>query len=621
MHVNNQPDAMFAACLLMFLSATTLSRPRATLGILVGAVEATTLATTPLIHPPQPAQPEAAWKYLLLCSVGSRWRCLATLPPWPPPRQRGRTRTAAARTATPRRFDVAELAAAAFLLMLVGYGTKMGRPRCTHGFRMPTAKRLRRFPPSFRRVSNSILAILRMLECWTPRKWVISAKNAGRIRTSFDAGRGDADIQTDFKRMLAYSSVEHMGILALGAGIGGIAATGSMFHALNHSLTKAALFLVAGNILARYKTKNIPDVRGLLSTMRGDAVLWIAGILAITGAPPFGLFTSELMILRGIVSDGHWIIAVAFLLALAIAFASMLWTLTRMTWGKVPEGIQLQDSSIRSMFSASVPADFLAGVLRLAYMPTRGGSSSGRGSSVETGRAIAMLMLKNSQAVPFADIPHTTMGEWLRIVMDATQAGYGLSALFAVKDGERHQVFTVLSSREQHRIGVVRTTIGQAYPALTTDFPAAHWFERELYEQYGIEPEGHPWLKPIRFEPSVIPGRYVPDIGMAPFFEMEGQEVHEFGVGPVHAGVIEPGHFRFQCHGETVHHLEISLGYQHRELNAPWLATDHHHPPCRDGGGRCHGRTHRRVLPCNRGPRRCRTWTARADGTGNRNRT
>ncbi|HOH77959.1 MAG TPA: NADH-quinone oxidoreductase subunit C [Myxococcota bacterium] len=177
-----------------------------------------------------------------------------------------------------------------------------------------------------------------------------------------------------------------------------------------------------------------------------------------------------------------------------------------------------------------------------------------------------MLMLKNSQAVPFADIPHTTMGEWLRIVMDATQAGYGLSALFAVKDGERHQVFTVLSSREQHRIGVVRTTIGQAYPALTTDFPAAHWFERELYEQYGIEPEGHPWLKPIRFEPSVIPGRYVPDIGMAPFFEMEGQEVHEVGVGPVHAGVIEPGHFRFQCHGETVHHLEISLGYQHRGI-------------------------------------------------------
>jgi Ni,Fe-hydrogenase III large subunit len=71
-----------------------------------------------------------------------------------------------------------------------------------------------------------------------------------------------------------------------------------------------------------------------------------------------------------------------------------------------------------------------------------------------------------------------------------------------------------------------------------------------------VQPIGHPWLKPVRFTHSAI--------GVTDFFRVEGDEVHEVAVGPVHAGVIEPGHFRFQCHGERVFHLEISLGYQHR---------------------------------------------------------
>src|SRR5205085_1434161 len=85
-----------------------------------------------------------------------------------------------------------------------------------------------------------------------------------------------------------------------------------------------------------------------------------------------------------------------------------------------------------------------------------------------------------------------------------------------------------------------------------------HHFEREIAEQYGIEPEEHPWLKPVRFPPGG------PTIGDAEFFSVAGSEIHEVAVGPVHAGVIEPGHFRFNCHGERVIHLEISLGYQHR---------------------------------------------------------
>jgi Ni,Fe-hydrogenase III large subunit len=99
-----------------------------------------------------------------------------------------------------------------------------------------------------------------------------------------------------------------------------------------------------------------------------------------------------------------------------------------------------------------------------------------------------------------------------------------------------------------------------------------HLFEREIAEQWGAVPRGHPWLKPVRFVRSARPGRdawnraadQTPVVGVMDFYRVEGEEVHEVAVGPVHAGVIEPGHFRFQCHGEDVFHLEISLGYQHR---------------------------------------------------------
>lgn len=106
-------------------------------------------------------------------------------------------------------------------------------------------------------------------------------------------------------------------------------------------------------------------------------------------------------------------------------------------------------------------------------------------------------------------------------------------------------------------------TPGQNYPSLTARFPAAQIFERELWEQTGLMPVGHPWLKPVRYE-GVRQGQ----MADYPFFKVRGAEVHEVGVGPIHAGVIEPGHFRFMCHGEQVQHLEIQLGYQHRGVEA-----------------------------------------------------
>jgi len=131
----------------------------------------------------------------------------------------------------------------------------------------------------------------------------------------------------------------------------------------------------------------------------------------------------------------------------------------------------------------------------------------------------------------------------------------------------------VLADDANGRLSVARTNCdGTAFASLVPETAQAHLFEREIAEQYGVTFEGHPWLKPVRYHHSYRPAHDAwgrpPDAAILPgvtdFFRVEGNEVHEVAVGPVHAGVIEPGHFRFQCHGEQVFHLEIALGYQHR---------------------------------------------------------
>lgn len=125
--------------------------------------------------------------------------------------------------------------------------------------------------------------------------------------------------------------------------------------------------------------------------------------------------------------------------------------------------------------------------------------------------------------------------------------GRGDTRLFVVLTDDKNGVFYVSSAL--FKAGI------REYDSLTLDIPAFHIFEREFYEEFNIKPLGHPWLKPLRKNQDNYE-----------FFEMEGEEIHQVAVGPIHAGVIEPGHFRFMCNGETVYHLEIMLGYQHREV-------------------------------------------------------
>jgi Ni,Fe-hydrogenase III large subunit len=187
---------------------------------------------------------------------------------------------------------------------------------------------------------------------------------------------------------------------------------------------------------------------------------------------------------------------------------------------------------------------------------------------------ITLPQLHNGQALPLKDIPELAMPDFHSLILERVRRGRRISSLFGMPDGDQIMILAVLAHDSQGMLELCRTRVRDRYPALTPDVPQAHWFEREIAEQWGIVPEGHPWLKPIRFHTSYVPNRdawsrdkAMPiEPGVTNYFRVEGEEIHEVAVGPVHAGIIEPGHFRFQCHGENVLHLEIELGYQHRGI-------------------------------------------------------
>ncbi|MBI4979531.1 MAG: NADH-quinone oxidoreductase subunit C [Spirochaetes bacterium] len=174
------------------------------------------------------------------------------------------------------------------------------------------------------------------------------------------------------------------------------------------------------------------------------------------------------------------------------------------------------------------------------------------------------ISFRNFTAVSRSTVPVMPMNEFCTEIRTLVSRGLRVVLFFGMREPDGITIYAVLADDERSALyaGSSRiTTDLTSYPSLTTDIPSIHLFERELWEETGIVPEGHPWLKPVRFGH----GRHdSTELHQYPFFHMEGSAVHEVAVGPVHAGVIEPGHFRFQCTGETVHHLEIQLGYQHR---------------------------------------------------------
>lgn len=179
-------------------------------------------------------------------------------------------------------------------------------------------------------------------------------------------------------------------------------------------------------------------------------------------------------------------------------------------------------------------------------------------------------VVENGEGIPLDAVPLVPVDDFRSSIVRSVRGGRRIAALFGHPRGEPRlhgiEAYAVLADAPTASLLVARTAIeGNAFPSITPECTQAHLFEREIAEQYGCIPVGHPWLKPLRFQAAFRPDVHPPTtIGVMDYYRVEGDAVHEVAVGPVHAGVIEPGHFRFQCHGEHVFHLEISLGYSHR---------------------------------------------------------
>ncbi len=279
------------------------------------AIELTTLVSTFLVafeHAPESI--EAAWKYIIVVSGGISLALLGTvLFYWAGSLVFGPSYAmtwAALRDAAPRANHA--LLLLAFLLVLIGYGTKVGlAPMHTW---LPDAHSEGPAPVSAllsgALLNTAMVGIVRYLA-------VVDAAGIGALPRAVLVVLGAVSLlvaalfivrQRGIKRLMAYSSVEHMGVIALGFGFGGpLGIAGALYHMLNHSLNKSLMFFGAGSAMRSYGTKNIGGIRMVARRFPAFGALWLAGAVAITGAPPFGLFASELTILRaGMRSSAVW---------------------------------------------------------------------------------------------------------------------------------------------------------------------------------------------------------------------------------------------------------------------------------------------------------------------------
>lgn len=323
---HERSNRVFVAVLLAVMGLLSAGHQARHLGVLWIATEAVTLAAVPLLHfNGTPRAFEATWKYLLVGGTGIALSLLGSF-------CLGYASLHGGGSADLTFVALAAQGAAlsrswvliAWVLLLVGYGTKMGLAP------MHTWK-----PDAYGEApgivgallaggvtSVAFTAILRV-------RAVVGAAGAGAVadRTLLTIGLFSMVVAAlfllgtrDFKRMLAYSSVEHMGILSIGAALGPAGVFASLFHIWSNGLTKGALFLSAGNIHRAAGSASIDEVRGMSLVTPRSSMIFIAGLFAVTASPPFGPFFSELLVLRAALASGHFVAVAIFLTCLLFAF-------------------------------------------------------------------------------------------------------------------------------------------------------------------------------------------------------------------------------------------------------------------------------------------------------------
>lgn len=336
------------------------------------AIEATTLSTVFLISFfTRASDVEAAWKYLIINSVGLLLGLLGTILFLAQASHSAHTGLATwdGVLAAARHMDPA-IVKLAFGLVLIGYGTKMGlapmhtwKPDAYNKAPMPIVALL-----SGALLNVAFLAILHF-------KQVTDAAVGGHFSSVLFIFFGLLSIavpafimysQGNFKRLFAYSSIEHAGIMTLGFGFGGIGVFGAVLHMVYHACSKSLMFLLSGNIAVCYSSSKISDVTGVLAVMPYTGALYGVGLLSLVGLPPFGMFFSEFYV--ALAGFSHYpVLAIVFIALLLLVFAGLLYKVAGMLFGKPPEGLQRKPVSLWMV----VPAGALLAVVVLLslYIP------------------------------------------------------------------------------------------------------------------------------------------------------------------------------------------------------------------------------------------------------------
>ena len=338
-----RPNRVFCGCLLAALGMMTLVTLAHHLGLMWIAMEATTMVTAPCIYFNHNQRSlEATWKYLLICSVGIAMALLGSFFLAFSMIEAGSDSTLLFDELVEHSHMISlPWLHASFVLLVVGYGTKMGLAP------MHTWK-----PDAYGEApgvigallaggltSCAFLCVLRFFhiahiahdDAYAQHVLLFFGLFSMSVAAVFMAR------QKDIKRCLAYSSVEHMGMLAFGMGIGGAAVAGSLLHVIHNGICKAGLFMAVGNIHRVYGSKSTDEVRGVLRRLPASGTLLLIGFFAITGTPLFGPFVSQYIMLSEAFATGRFVLGLAFIVLLLLVFFGMGNTLINCSFGPAPK--------------------------------------------------------------------------------------------------------------------------------------------------------------------------------------------------------------------------------------------------------------------------------------------
>ena len=364
---HERPNRVFVAVLLAVMGLLSAGHQARHLGLLWVATEGVTLAAVPLLHfNGTPRAFEATWKYLLVGGTGIALSLLGSFClGYASLHGGGSGNLTFVALATQGAALSRPWVLIAWVLLLVGYGTKMGLAPM-HTWKPDVYGEAPGIVGALLAGGVTTVAFTAILRV----RAVIAAAGAGAIadRTLLAIGLFSMLVAAvfllgtrDFKRMLAYSSVEHMGILSIGASLGAAGVFAALFHVWANGLTKGALFLTAGNIRRAAGSASLDAVRGMSVLTPRSSLIFVAGLFAVTASPPFGPFFSELLVIRAALAQGRYLAVAVFLSCLLFAFFGLSRVVFAVVDGRPrPDTVKASRKYVESAGSLVPPAVLLA---------------------------------------------------------------------------------------------------------------------------------------------------------------------------------------------------------------------------------------------------------------------